>query len=69
MLSLANLGLRLLQRSGEIVSVHTRDDLAGFDEVTLVGQYLSNAAGIFGVDINFVGLEAAVAERDAGGQL
>ena len=48
--------------------VHAGDNLAGFDQVAFVGQYLADASGIFGVDVDLVGFQPAVAEDDAGRQ-
>ena len=65
----ADLGLRFFQRGGEILRVHARDDLAGLHHIAFVGQDFGDAAGEFGVDVDLVGLEPAVAEGDAGRQL
>ena len=66
---LLHLGLRLLERGGEVSRVHSRDNLAGFDHVAFVGKYLGDATGVFGVDIDFIRFEPAIAEGDAGRQL
>ena len=49
--------------------VHSRDNLAGFDHVAFVGKYLGDTAGVFGVDIDFIRFEPAIAECDTGRQL
>ena len=63
-----DLRLGLVQRGLEILRVHARDDLAGLDHVALVGEHLGDAPGEFGVDVDLVGLDPAVARRDPQGQ-
>ena len=43
-LRLLHLGLGLLERGFEIPRIHARDDLAGVDQVALVGQHFGDAA-------------------------
>ena len=42
--------------------------LAGFYQIAFVGHDFGDAAGIFGIDVDFVGFEPAIAEDDSGRQ-
>ena len=59
----AHLRLRFLQRSREILGVHARDDLAGFDHVAFVGKNFGDAPGELGVDVDLVRFDPAVAPK------
>ena len=50
-------------------AIHPGNDLSGFDHVTFIGQYLGDAADIFGVDVDFIGFQPAIAQCNAGRQL
>ena len=65
---LPDLGFRFLQRSGKVLRVHAGNNLAGFDQVTLVDEDFGDAGGVFGVDVNLVRFKPAVAENDTGRQ-
>ena len=68
LLRLPDGGLRFIERSLQVARIHARDHLAGFDQVAFVGQDFADAGGVFGVDIDLVGFEPAIAEDDAGRQ-
>jgi hypothetical protein len=53
------------KRPLQIVRIHARNDLPGFDEVALIGQYLGGARGVLGVDVDFVRFQTAIAESNA----
>jgi len=57
--------LGLLQRSREIPGIHHRDHLTCLRHVAFVDEQLRNAAGKFGVDVDLVRFEAAIAPCDA----
>ena len=61
-------GLRSLQRGLEVARIHAGDHLPGFHQIALVGHDFGNAGGVFGVDVDFVGFEPAIAENDTGRQ-
>ena len=66
---LLDLRLRLFQRSGKILRIHAGDDLPALDEIALVREQLGDPPGIFGVDVDGIRLEPAVAVGNAGRQL
>ena len=66
---LLDLRLRLFQRSGKILRIHAGDDLAALDEIAFVGKQLGDPPGIFGVDVDGIRLEPAVAVGNTGQQL
>jgi len=59
----------LFQRSGKILRIHAGDDLPALDEIALVREQLGDPPGIFGVDVDGIRLEPAVAVGNAGRQL
>jgi hypothetical protein len=54
-----------MQRGGQILGVHAGEDLAGLDHVAFVGKHFGDAPGELGVDVDLVGLDPAVARREA----
>ena len=57
---LVDLRLRLFQRGRDVLGIHAGDNLSGLDDIPFVREQLGDAAGIFGIDIDLVGLKPAV---------
>ena len=68
MLRLSNLCFRFGKRLFDVARVHPRQNLAWRNHVANIDQQFSNAAGAFGIDVDLVRLDAAVAKTDAEGQ-
>ena len=68
LLRFLDLRLGLLKRGLEVLGVHARDDLTGFDHVAFVGEHFGDATREFGVDVDLVRLDPAVAQRDPEGR-
>jgi hypothetical protein len=57
--------LGLLQRRRQIPGVHPRHDLASFDHIASVSEYLRDAPGELGVDVDLLGFDSAITEGDS----
>ena len=68
-LRLLDLRLRLLERLLQIPGIHASDHLSRGDHIADVGVELGDPARKFRVDIDFIGLQPAIAPTYAGGQL
>src|SRR5690242_13865490 len=68
-LGLTHLCARLLERLLQVPSIHPGHHLTGFHHIAFIRQQFHNAAGELGVDVDLVGLDASVAERDSRRQL
>ena len=63
-LRLLHLRLGSLQRGLNVAHIHAGDDLARLDQVALVDEQFGDASGEFGVDVDLVGLDAAISRHD-----
>ena len=65
---LADLSFRFFQRGRKVARIHARDNLAGFDQIAFIARISAIAGGVFGIDVDFVSFEPAIAVINAGRQ-